>query len=54
VKYITQVSANPVSFVLFVNRKKGFPKEYVQYLINGIRKEFGFTWVPISIETREQ
>ncbi|MGC9313644.1 MAG: ribosome biogenesis GTPase Der, partial [Sediminispirochaetaceae bacterium] len=29
--YGTQVSSNPVKFVLFVNRKKGFPRSYVQY-----------------------
>lgn len=54
VRYITQVSAAPVRFVLFINRKKGFPASYVQYLKNRIRKEFGFTSVPVDIELRER
>jgi GTP-binding protein len=37
-----------------VNRKKGFPKSYVQYLTNSIRKELGFTNVPITVELRER
>lgn len=53
VKYLTQVSAPPVRFVAFVNRKKGFPDSYRRFLINKIRKEFGFTQVPVSMELRE-
>lgn len=52
--YGTQISTKPVSFLLFVNRKKGFPKEYLQYIINNIRKELGFTSIPISLEMRER
>ncbi len=54
VRYITQISANPVRFLLFVNRKRGFPGGWIQYLINRIRKEFGFQMVPIGIELRER
>ncbi len=52
--YATQVGSSPVKFVIFVNRKKGFPKSYVQYLTNSIRKELGFTHVPLSVELRER
>lgn len=52
--YATQVGSNPVKFVIFVNRKKGFPKSYVQYLTNSIRRELGFTNVPLSVELRER
>jgi GTP-binding protein len=50
--YGTQVSANPVRFLLFVNRREGFPEAYVQYLTNNIRKHLGFPSVPIDIELR--
>lgn len=52
--YGTQVSANPVRFMLFVNRKEGFPESYLQYLTNNIRKHLGFPYVPIHIELRER
>ena len=52
--YGTQVSANPVTFMLFVNRKEGFPDSYLQYLTNNIRKHLGFPYVPIHIELRER
>jgi len=52
--YATQVESNPVKFVLFVNRKKGFPKSYVQYIVNNIRSRLGFPDIPISLELRER
>jgi GTP-binding protein len=53
-RYITQVSKHPVQFVLFVNKSKGFPDSYLGYIRNSIRKEFGFTNVPISVELRDR
>lgn len=52
-KYIVQAGTNPVKFILFVNRKQGFPEGYVQYIKNNIRKDFGYSKVPIEIESRE-
>ncbi len=52
--YGTQTQANPVEFVLFVNRKQRFPKEYIGYLTNSIRKDLGFTSVPVKVELRER
>ncbi|MFW6208063.1 MAG: ribosome biogenesis GTPase Der [Spirochaetota bacterium] len=54
VYYATQVASSPVRFLIFVNRKKGFPKSYVQYMTNGIRRELGFANVPITVELRER
>jgi GTP-binding protein len=51
-RYLTQVSTRPVKFVLFVNRAKGFPASYVQYIANRIRAEFGFDSVPVKVELR--
>lgn len=54
VLYGTQVSAAPVRFLFFVNRVHGFPEPYVSYLKNMIRKDLGFTSVPVEISLRER
>lgn len=54
VYYGTQISANPVKFLFFVNRVKEFPQIYIQYLKNNIRKDLGFTLIPIEIDLRER
>ncbi len=54
VYYGTQISANPVKFLFFVNRIKEFPQIYIQYLKNCIRKDLGFTLIPIEIDLRER
>ncbi|WP_052078308.1 ribosome biogenesis GTPase Der [Spirochaeta lutea] len=53
-RYITQVSKHPVQFILFVNKTKGFPESYLGYIRNSIRREFGFTNIPISVELRDR
>ena len=53
VKYITQISARPVRFACFVNRITGFPDSYRRFLINRIRREFGFDLVPVELLLRE-
>jgi GTPase len=53
IRFATQVSANPVRFLVFVNRMAGFPVQYSQYLENCIRRDLGFSLVPVSVELRE-
>ena len=53
VKYITQISTKPLRFVAFVNRKKGFPDSYRRFLVNSIRREFGFQLVPLDVDIKE-
>ncbi|UGQ16188.1 ribosome biogenesis GTPase Der [Borrelia sp. RT5S] len=53
VKYITQVSVNPVRFILFANKITNFPNSYYNYLVNNIRK-IGYANIPILIEIREK
>ena len=53
VKYITQVDTKPVRFIAFVNRKAGFPDSYRRFIMNQIRREFGFNLVPVELELRE-
>ena len=53
IRFMTQVSANPVRFVAFVNRMNGFPVSYTQYLENCVRRDLGFQLCPVSIELRQ-
>ena len=52
--YGTQVSTNPVNFLLFVNRVKDFPATYLNYLTNKIRGELGFPQIPVEIDLKER
>ncbi len=52
--FATQVSANPVHFVCFVNHAKRCPQSYEQYLKNCIRRTFGFHSIPVSLSFREK
>ncbi len=54
VYYGTQVSATPVRFLFFVNRITNFPDIYVKYLKNCIRRDLGFTQIPIEVSLRER
>jgi GTP-binding protein len=54
VYYGTQVSAPPIRFLFFVNRKKDFPQGYIQYLKNCIQRDLGFDQVPVAIELKER
>lgn len=52
--YGTQIRANPVHFVFFINKKNGFPDSYLQYIVNNIRKDLGFSSIPLRIEVKER
>lgn len=54
VMYGTQISANPIRFLMFVNKVKDFPQTYIQYMKNCVRRDLGFTQVPIEISLRER
>ncbi len=54
IRYITQVSSDPVEFILFVNRENLFPSSYVRYVKNQIKKEFGFNKIPFTVELKER
>jgi GTP-binding protein len=53
-RYITQVGTRPPSFVLFGNRLDLLPESYRRYLMNGLRKEFGFGAVPLRLQARSR
>ena len=51
-RYITQTSARPPSFVVFGNRVDQLPESYRRYLVNGLRESFGLAGVPIRLAMR--
>lgn len=50
--YVTQVSAAPPTFVVITNEPKGIHFSYQRYVINQIRKRFGFRGTPIRVRYR--
>lgn len=53
IRFVTQVSVNPVRFIAFVNSLAGFPPSYTQYLENCVRRDLGFAMVPVTVELRK-
>jgi len=53
VKYAVQKSANPVHFIFFTSRTKAVSEAYVAYLRNKIRKELGFSMIPVNVEIKD-
>lgn len=52
VKFISQVDIKPPTLIVFATSK--MPSNWVSYLENNIRKQFGLTLVPIRIHIRVQ
>jgi GTP-binding protein len=52
IKYITQPSVKPPTFVLFADRGGDLHFSHERYLVNQIRRRFGFRGTPIVIKTR--
>jgi GTP-binding protein len=52
VKYAVQNSANPVKFIFFVSRKQAVGASYVAFLRNKIRRDLGFSLIPVEVELR--
>lgn len=54
IRYGTQVSANPVKFIFFASRPQVIHEAYLAYLRNQVRKDLGFTSIPVTVEIRSQ
>lgn len=54
VYYMTQVSTNPPTFVVFVNDSELMHFSYERFLINQLRQNFDFTGTPIKIIPRKR
>ena len=52
-RYMTQPSARPPTFVAFCSRPEGLPKSYVRYLTNSLRQTFDLPGVPIRFNLRK-
>ena len=47
IRYITQPSTRPPTFVAFCQRADALPKSYVKYLTNSLREAFDLPGVPV-------
>ena len=52
-RYMTQVSARPPTFVVFCSKPELLPDSYVRYLEKSLRETFGFPGVPIRVNLRK-
>lgn len=52
-RYMTQPSARPPTFVAFCSRPEELPKSYVKYLTNSLRDAFGLPGTPIRFNLRK-
>ena len=52
VRYVTQASTRPPTFVLFVSQAGALPESYLRYLANGLREAFDLGGVPIRLHQR--
>jgi GTP-binding protein len=51
-KYAVQKSTNPVQFIFFASRPQAVSEAYISYLRNKIRKDLGFSHIPVLIEIK--
>jgi GTP-binding protein len=54
IRYATQTGVRPPTFVLFVNDKRHFTKDYLRYLGNRLRDELPFREIPLRIVLRDR
>ena len=52
-RFMTQPSARPPTFVAFCSRPDALPKSYVRYLTNSLREAFNLPGVPIRFNLRK-
>ena len=52
-RFMTQPSARPPTFIAFCSRPEALPKAYLRYLSNSLRTAFGFPGVPIRLKLRK-
>jgi GTP-binding protein len=52
-RYMTQPSARPPTFVAFCSQPQALPKAYLRYLANSLRDTFDLPGVPIRIKLRK-
>jgi GTP-binding protein len=53
IRYITQPSTRPPTFVAFCSRAEDLPKSYLRYLTNSLREAFKLPGVPLRLNLRK-
>ncbi len=53
IRFMTQPSTRPPTFVGFCQRADAMPEDYKRYLVNSLRKAFGLPGTPIRINLRK-
>jgi GTP-binding protein len=52
-RYITQTTARPPTFVLFASRADDLPDAYRRYLTGRLREDLGLMGVPLRLHVRQ-
>jgi GTP-binding protein len=52
IRYVTQVSTRPPTFVLFVSQAGALPETYLRYLTNSLREAFDLPGIPLRLRPR--
>lgn len=52
-RYVTQASTRPPTFITFGSRAEAIPESYRRYLLNGLRDAFDLTGVPVRLHMRK-
>ncbi len=53
IRFMTQPSTRPPTFVAFCSQPQDLPKSYTRYLLNSLRDAFGLPGVPIRLNLRK-
>jgi GTP-binding protein len=53
IRFMTQPSARPPTFVAFCSQPEGLPKSYLRYLSNSLREAFDLPGVPLRLNLRK-
>jgi GTP-binding protein len=53
IRFMTQPSTRPPTFVAFCSQPDGLPRAYVRYLVNSLREAFDLPGVPIRFNLRK-
>ena len=53
IRYMTQASARPPTFVLFSSKPADLPDSYVRYAVNDLRQRFSLPGIPIRMSVRK-
>jgi GTP-binding protein len=51
-RYITQVTSRPPTFVVFGNRTDELPESYRRYLVNALRRDLELEAIPLRLNFR--